>query len=846
MNSSSFGRGESDRLARHSTSSAHLKGDAARRSTRRIVAAVLSPLVASVGLVGIASPAQAAVNPVTPPHDISVFPMRDFLGVGGWGVGAEMNVRVIRDGVQIGSAGPLTLAEDAELNGFAEVNHPGGFCWNGVTPNLIAGDRVEAVDADGDGEFVVVQNVEVTQPATKVDADGDGERDDVVARGMASNVEGTGRIDPSLVEQRVINPDLKDTTVGRRDVRAIFGDGLADGVETLGEIKWDNPADVTDPRWTATYLNLGGAVADLVEAGQSRMLAWERTDAAANRIGMTLWEYGEVGGPGMGGCPLGDNYAVGGATPKNINIATSQQADLTLSGTARNVDTVTVSVDDHDPATAPVTGTATVAKPTSLDPAVPMAGNTTWSATLPMEQLRTLDDDTLVASATFGLVQETQTLQDTDNDPTTEPVLAPFRASSGIGGADLNILKDLTAPQAPTAFPVGGRFDTAQSVTITANNEIEDVVRYRVGASEATTLDPTAASAVMPVPLPVTSTQTVKARSYDAAGNASAVSTFSYLITPDTVPGAPTGVSAVADDSTATVAWTPPTEDGGAAISSWRVQVFQGTATTPLRTVTVTDPNPTLVPGELSAAISGLTNGTEYRFRVAAFNGVGGTLQYSDLTAPVTPVGVTVEIPGAPTTVTAVAGDAQATVGWTAPEDDGGATISEYRIQVRTGTTVLRTITVAGTTSSTVVTGLTNGTAYTFRVRAVNLAGPGSLSPASAAVTPRPAVVTTVPGAPTIGTAVAGAAGGAITATANWAAPANNGGTQITGYVVRALRMSANGTVLQTINSAVRPATARSFAMALPQAGNYRFQVLAQNAVGQSAASARSNQVAGR
>jgi hypothetical protein len=92
---------------------------------------------------------------------------------------------------------------------------------------------------------------------------------------------------------------------------------------------------------------------------------------------------------------------------------------------------------------------------------------------------------------------------------------------------------------------------------------------------------------------------------------------------------------------------------------------------------------------------------------------------------------------------------------------------------------------------------------------------------------------------------VAGAAGGAITATANWSAPANNGGTAITGYVVRALRMSANGTVLATTTSAVQPATARSLEMTL-QAGNYRFTVQARNSVGNSAQSARSNLVVAR
>jgi hypothetical protein len=106
----------------------------------------------------------------------------------------------------------------------------------------------------------------------------------------------------------------------------------------------------------------------------------------------------------------------------------------------------------------------------------------------------------------------------------------------------------------------------------------------------------------------------------------------------------------------------------------------------------------------------------------------------------------------------------------------------------------------------------------------------------------------TTPGAPTVGTAVAGAAGGAITATANWTPPTTTGGSAITGYRVTALRMSATGTVLQTTESLVQPATSRSLQMTLPALGNYRFTVQAINAVSLTGGtqSARSNLVAGR
>src|SRR5205823_3891635 len=75
--------------------------------------------------------------------------------------------------------------------------------------------------------------------------------------------------------------------------------------------------------------------------------------------------------------------------------------------------------------------------------------------------------------------------------------------------------------------------------------------------------------------------------------------------------------------------------------------------------------------------------------------------------------------PGVPTGVSAGAGDAQATVSWTAPAADGGSPITSYTVTSSGG----QTATV--TTTSATVTGLTNGTTYTFTVVATNAVGTG-------------------------------------------------------------------------------------------------------------------------
>ena len=301
-----------------------------------------------------------------------------------------------------------------------------------------------------------------------------------------------------------------------------------------------------------------------------------------------------------------------------------------------------------------------------------------------------------------------------------------------------------------------------------------------------------------------------------------------------TQAGAPTAVTATAGNAQATVAWTAPANTGGVPITQYRIQVRTGTGTaaTVLRTVDV-PATPT------TAVVTGLTNGTAYNFRVRAITSFG----LGVLSAPTAEV-IPVTLAAAPTNVVATAGNASASLAWTAPTDTGGSPITGYRVQVRTGTTLVRTDILTGTATTATLAGLTNGTAYNFRVRAVTAVGLGALSVASNTVTPT--VQATAPGAPVIGTAANGANGGAVTATANWTPPAGNGGSAITGYRVLAQRTdTAGGAILSTTTSALLAPATRQLVVTLP-AGTYQFQVRAVNAVGPGPLSARSNLVTAR
>jgi len=98
---------------------------------------------------------------------------------------------------------------------------------------------------------------------------------------------------------------------------------------------------------------------------------------------------------------------------------------------------------------------------------------------------------------------------------------------------------------------------------------------------------------------------------------------------------------------------------------------------------------------------------------------------------------VVVTKPGAPASVSATPGDAQATVRWTPPASDGGGGIRSYTI---TATPAITPVTVSGTSRSAVISGLRNDTPYVFSVSAANTAGSGA-GTSGTAVTPSARVV---------------------------------------------------------------------------------------------------------
>lgn len=248
-----------------------------------------------------------------------------------------------------------------------------------------------------------------------------------------------------------------------------------------------------------------------------------------------------------------------------------------------------------------------------------------------------------------------------------------------------------------------------------------------------------------------------------------------------TVPGAPTITSATAGRHSVTVTYSAPSSDGGKPITDYRVACTSSDGGVSHSRTGHASPT----------RVAGLTAGKTYTCDVEARNRVG----YGPASAESDPV-VTFApppsptVPGAPTISSARPGLRSVWVAFAAPASDGGARILEYRVACTSsdgGANRSKT-----RPSSPIRVALTASKTYTCNVKAKNRVGFGALSALSAPfVTLGPPVVT-VPGAPTITSAVPGP----HNVTVGFTAPASSGGTPIFEY--KATCTSSDGGVARS------------------------------------------------
>jgi len=283
-------------------------------------------------------------------------------------------------------------------------------------------------------------------------------------------------------------------------------------------------------------------------------------------------------------------------------------------------------------------------------------------------------------------------------------------------------------------------------------------------------------------------------------------------VTPHALPTPPVAPTAVKGNAQVTLSWPASDDDGGAAITDYVIEYSSNDGTSwTIFADGVSDGR--------SATVTGLTNGTSYILRVSAIT-TYGTGDPSPSSDPVTPL----TVPSVPKSLSASYGNASADLSWIAPTDDGGTPVTDYVIEYSSngGTSWSTFNDGSGLSVSTTVTGLTNGTSYTFRVRAKNTEGQSQPSDTAGPLTPR-----TKPGAPT---SLSGTKGNAQVAL-SWTAPSSNGGAVIDDYEID--YSSDNGTTWNTFADGTSDSTTATVT-GLTNGTSYKFRVRAHNSEGAS------------
>lgn len=545
-------------------------------------------------------------------------------------------------------------------------------------------------------------------------------------------------------------------------------------------------------------------------------------DAASNNATLTLPSPGAANSLGAN-----KNIIIDGVTPTVSSVNAS-----TADGTYKLGDIISIQVNFSE--VVSVTGTPQLTLDTgTTDRTIDYASGSGSSALTFNYTIQSGDTSSdLDYAATNSLALNSGTIRDAATNNATLTLASPGAANSL--GNNKALVVDGIVPSVTITAPSGGAVSTDTSVDFTVNFSesvnnisIDDFALDTTGGATATIVSVSASSgsSVNVTVSGITGNGTIKlnlnasTNISDAAGNAGPAAYTSgstHTVAIPTAPDAPTIGAATAGIGQASVAFSAPANNGGAAITGYTVTSNpdgisaggNGFTTSPIM-------------------VTGLTNGTAYTFTVTATNIIGtssasgvsnsvipkvnqtitfanpgaqnfGTsptltatsdssliVSFSSSTPAVCTITssgtltflstgsctidtdqsgnastnaastvsqtfmVNAVVPSAPTIGTATAGNAQASVNFTASASNGGAAVTSYTV-----TSNPSGFTGTGVGSPISVIGLTNGVAYTFTVTATNSAGTGAASAASNSVTPASLQTITFadPGAQNFGT----------------------------------------------------------------------------------------------
>ena len=309
----------------------------------------------------------------------------------------------------------------------------------------------------------------------------------------------------------------------------------------------------------------------------------------------------------------------------------------------------------------------------------------------------------LVNGTTYSVQVRAEDISQTDGN-----LFGPWSAAIEVTPASALPVAD--APSVTIDAVADGEEGTSATLGATISGGTYDALDYAWTASVGTLDDATAVAPTWTRPSVDTDTEatiglTVTARgtgtiarnnTSDPQAAADVTTTVTAAADP---PGIPTSVSVVAGDGQLLLQWSAPASGGDP--TGYRID-WAADSTIVGNHVAAHD--------DVNYIIPNLTNGTEYTIRIRAQNGAGNSAYVTVLGTPV------LAAPGVPRSLAATAGDGQLVLTWVAPAT-GGA-VRDYRIEWAAGSTALGNHTLAGLTYT--ITGLTNGTEITVRVRAQN------------------------------------------------------------------------------------------------------------------------------
>lgn len=359
-------------------------------------------------------------------------------------------------------------------------------------------------------------------------------------------------------------------------------------------------------------------------------------------------------------------------------------------------------------------------------------------------------------------------------------------------------------PAAPTITSVSVSDGAASIAFVAGSANGRTITGYKYSINGNATLYDASASSPIPVSGLVNGTSYYFNIYAVTSAGSSPISNTSSTVVPLKAPSAPTITDATTSQSSASVEFSAGSINGPGSIIGYKY--------------TLDGSNYVYAAGTASPlVIPGLTYGQQYTAQLVAVTSTNLTSAPSSASSTFTPY----TVPSPPSISAITASNGQLSVAVT----DGSANgrpITSYKYSVNGGSYV----STANVTNPIVITGLTNGTSYTVRIKSVNAAGDSDALCAGAAAVPY-----AVQGAPTVTGAVAGS--GFITVKVS---DASLNGIDVNGYSITGYQYSLDDGA--TYSSTIAPVSSGSFAISgITNGQSYSFSVKSVSSLGVSAAS---------